>query len=50
MMRVTIGGSDFDLEPWAYNESPTHDVGLSNFTELDERDLKIVNIKNSLYL
>ncbi|KAH8385724.1 hypothetical protein KR200_011617 [Drosophila serrata] len=39
-VRMSIGGSDFDLEPWAYNEWPRNDLQLSNFTELDPRDLK----------
>ncbi|XP_075148366.1 lysosomal acid glucosylceramidase-like [Haematobia irritans] len=39
MLRTTIGGCDFDLEPWAYNETPKDDLQLSNFTQLDERDL-----------
>lgn len=38
-LRTSIGGCDFDLEPWAYNELPEHDVSLSNFTKLDDRDL-----------
>lgn len=38
MMRLSIGGSDFDLEPWAYNEEPQNEVKLSNFTKLDARD------------
>lgn len=42
MMRVSIGGSDFDLEPWAYNETPENDKALSNFTGLDPRDVKKV--------
>lgn len=41
-MRIPIGGSDFDLAPWAYNELPTHDANLSNFRKLDDRDLKRV--------
>ncbi|EAT44913.1 AAEL003742-PA [Aedes aegypti] len=46
MMRIPIGGCDFDLKPWAYNESPTDDAKLSNFTELDQRDVeKIEQIK-----
>lgn len=40
MMRLPIGGCDFDLEPWAYNEEPKNDVMLSNFTSLDPRDLQ----------
>ncbi|XP_053669820.1 lysosomal acid glucosylceramidase [Anopheles nili] len=37
-MRIPIGGCDFDLAPWAYNEWPVDDAYLSNFTVLDERD------------
>uniref|UniRef100_A0A8W7PP31 Glucosylceramidase n=1 Tax=Anopheles coluzzii TaxID=1518534 RepID=A0A8W7PP31_ANOCL len=45
-MRVPIGGCDFDLAPWAYNELPVNDATLSNFTHLDERDLvKVAQIK-----
>lgn len=40
MMRMSIGGCDFDLEPWAYNEYPTDDKNLSSFTKLDTRDLE----------
>lgn len=39
--RISIGGSDFDLAPWAYNESPRYDKKLSNFTRLDPRTLKV---------
>lgn len=39
MTRIPIGGCDFDLEPWAYNEFPENDTVLSNFTRLDKRDL-----------
>lgn len=43
---MSIGGSDFDLEPWAYNEWPRNDLKLTNFTELDARDLqKIKQLK-----
>lgn len=42
MLRMTIGGSDFDIFPWSYNESPTNDGNLSNFTKLDPRDLQLV--------
>lgn len=48
IMRMTIGGCDFDLQPWAYNESPLNDVALSNFTKLDERDLRKVKQIHSL--
>ncbi|XP_050096209.1 lysosomal acid glucosylceramidase [Anopheles aquasalis] len=45
-MRVPIGGCDFDLAPWAYNEQPVNDGALSNFTTLDDRDLvKVTQIK-----
>lgn len=37
-LRIPIGGSDFDLSPWAYNEYPENDKSLSNFTTLDPRD------------
>ena len=39
LLRTSIGGCDFDLEPWAYNEQPSNDRYLSNFTQLDARDL-----------
>lgn len=38
-LRIPIGGTDFDLKAWAYNEYPENDANLSNFTKLDERDL-----------
>lgn len=48
-MRVTIGGTDFDLAPWAYNESPEGDIALSNFTQLDQRDVeKNVHIREMI--
>lgn len=39
MMRIPIGGCDFDLEPWVYNELPENDLKLSNFTKLHPIDL-----------
>ncbi|KAH8278992.1 hypothetical protein KR018_012131, partial [Drosophila ironensis] len=39
-VRMSIGGCDFDLEPWAYNELPRNDLKLTNFTALDPRDLQ----------
>ncbi|XP_067617065.1 lysosomal acid glucosylceramidase-like [Eurosta solidaginis] len=42
LMRTPIGGCDFDLEPWAYNELPVNDTALSNFTALDARERKII--------
>lgn len=38
MIRLPIGGCDFDSEPWAYNETPANDSRLSNFTTLDPRE------------
>ncbi|XP_059218801.1 lysosomal acid glucosylceramidase isoform X2 [Stomoxys calcitrans] len=38
LMRMSIGGCDFDLAPWAYNEEPVNDPELSGFTQLDLRD------------
>lgn len=48
IMRMPIGGCDFDLQPWAYNEFPLNDSTLSNFTELDERDVRKVKQIQSL--
>lgn len=39
MLRLTIGGSDFDLEQWTYAMEPENDTNLSSFTSLDERDI-----------
>lgn len=38
MMRVPIGGSDFDLEPWTYDNVDGNDTELLHFKTLDERD------------
>lgn len=38
-VRIPIGGCDFDLGPWAYNEYPENDYQLSNFSRLDQREL-----------
>jgi glucosylceramidase len=40
VMRIPIGGCDFDFHPWAYNEAPENDLKLSNFTNLDPRDVE----------
>ncbi|CAO1436681.1 unnamed protein product [Diamesa hyperborea] len=48
MMRMSIGGCDFDLQPWAYNEYPTNDKNLSSFTKLDTRDLEKIKQINKL--
>ena len=47
ILRIPIGGCDFDLEPWSYNESPQNDRELSNFTSLDRRDIeRLKQLKN----
>lgn len=38
LMRMPIGGCDFDLEPWTYNEYPENDTQLTNFTALHPKD------------
>lgn len=48
MMRMPIGGCDFDLEPWAYNEKPENDLNLSSFRRLDDRDLHRIGQLNEL--
>lgn len=40
MLRLTMGGTSFDLAPWTYSETPEHDVTLSSFTQLDPRDVQ----------
>lgn len=50
MLRLPIGGCDYDLEPWAYNEYPENDLYLVNFTKLDNRDLKIINHIKQIYI
>lgn len=39
LIRIPIGGCDFDLEPWTYNQYPINDITLSNFTELHPNDV-----------
>lgn len=48
LMRFPIGGCDFDVEPWAYNEFPEHDPYLTGFTKLDPRDLEKIDQINVL--
>lgn len=48
IMRIPIAGCDFDSEPWAYNESPINDKHLSNFTQLDSRDIRKIEQINEL--
>ncbi|XP_020712981.1 glucosylceramidase, partial [Ceratitis capitata] len=46
LLRTPIGGCDFDMAPWAYNEEPRDDPKLSNFTKLDPHDeLKVAHLK-----
>ncbi|KAH8311657.1 hypothetical protein KR044_007405 [Drosophila immigrans] len=46
LMRVAMGGCDFDLEAWAYNEWPQNDTKLTNMTKLDDRDvIRVEQIK-----
>lgn len=40
MLRLTIGGTSFDTEPWTYSETPENDVSLPNFDRLDPRDVQ----------
>lgn len=47
LTRMAIGGCDFDLSPWAYNERPLNDKNLSNFTKLDARDLQKVSVSSA---
>lgn len=44
MMRIPIGGTDFDKEPWTYAEYPIGDTTLSNFTTLYPIDQAKVSI------
>lgn len=49
-IRWPIGSSDFDIEPWEYNETPENDINLTNFTKLHESDiLKVCFYLNSKY-
>lgn len=38
LVRIPIGGSDFSVAPWTYNELPKDDYDVSNIIELDKRD------------
>ncbi|XP_055305432.1 lysosomal acid glucosylceramidase-like [Sitodiplosis mosellana] len=48
LMRMPIGGCDFDLVPWTYNETPENDAHLSNFTELHSKDVLRINLIKQL--
>lgn len=39
LLRMPIGGCDFDTEPWTYNQYPENDIALSNFTKLHPNDM-----------
>lgn len=46
LMRVAMGGCDFDLEAWAYNELPENDIKLTKMDKLDDRDvIRVEQIK-----
>ncbi|EDV91464.1 lysosomal acid glucosylceramidase [Drosophila grimshawi] len=46
LLRISIGGCDFDLNPWAYNEEPQNEVVLTGMDKLHERDvLRVGQIK-----
>lgn len=38
IIRIPLGGSDFSVSPWAYNELPEGDYEVTNINELDARD------------
>lgn len=42
MLRISIGGSDFDTEQWAYNQLPANDLFPTNFTFLGDSDIRKV--------
>ena len=48
LMRFPIGGCDFDVEPWAYNEFPEYDPFLTGFKQLDKRDIEKIDQVNQL--
>lgn len=48
LMRMPMGGCDFDLEPWTYNEYPINDTKLTNFTQLHPYDQQRVRLLKDL--
>lgn len=48
LLRLPIGGCDFDLEPWTYNEFPENDLNLTNFTTLHPNDILRTNLIKQL--
>lgn len=48
ILRIPIGGSDYDLEQWTYAMQPENDTELLSFAELDRRDtLRNAQIKEA---
>lgn len=39
LIRIPIGGTDFDFSPWTYLWNSINDTALTNFTQLDPRDV-----------
>lgn len=48
ILRMPIGGCDFDLLPWTYNEHPENDSKLTNFTALHPKDVLRVGLLKEL--
>lgn len=48
IIRIPLGGSDFSVKPWAYNEFPEDDYEVSNINELDSRDVDRVALIKEL--
>lgn len=48
LLRMPIGGVDFDLEPWQYNELPVNDTALTNITELHPYDKRRIALLKEL--
>lgn len=48
IVRIPIGGCDFSVSPWAYNEFPEDDLQLSNITQLDPRDKQRIQFLKDL--
>lgn len=48
LLRMPIGGCDFDLEPWQYNEYPANEKQLTNFTALHPYDVQRIKYVKQL--
>ncbi|ALC45843.1 CG31148, partial [Drosophila busckii] len=47
LLRTSIGGCDFDLSAWAYNELPENDTKLTAMDKLDARDvIRVAQMKH----